>query len=433
MRNTVLTLEVASLLILHVCGPQQCCALVRAAGQQSSQIDDSDFATVSSADAMASLLRETVSQQVSAVERVRSWRGEGTLEAWFVTDKFVTGQSPADQGASSQDPDDALGSVSGPFEVHRTSRLSFVWSGELRSLRSSVASVSPTTFVACRDVSVRYDLSADLAISSIVRPDGFYRMFPNQMYGEFDGLPVSLFGGQHTRVVERMPTDTALELRHSTDVFDPMSMLEIGGSPVDRLCARYLEVLASETLARRFRLRRRADGSLVTVMSYVDSVGGVDAEPDLTLEILFDASTAFLPKRAFFVSRGGRVIQSLAWGYAADDGVLVPTRFEHEKFDQAGARVQKRAVNIGTFKVNGRVSEGDFELSQMGLRDGDRLVDRIENNVLFMKGGRPVPIREPSPGRLRRWLVYVNIVAVVVLLGIFFASRFGRPQRTEHS
>ena len=341
------------------------------------RIDRSEFSMVSSGAEIRMLLKAAQAQQAAALDHVKSWRGEGLLEVWFVVPML---RIPAAGGG-----DGGFEHVDGPFEVNRASNLSFLWSAELKSLRCSMDSIPPTKCTALGDPKVRHELHEGLAINCLVRPDGFYRMQPNRWWGEFEGFPKSLPQGQQTRVVERRPGDVAMTLRGS-DVFDPLLLLEIGGQQVDELCDSYLRIVSTPELSGRFTLRRRSDGALLAAMQYVDSA---DAEPSLTCEVIFDSLTSFLPKEAVFKNRQGDVLQSLSWDYSGESPALVPTRFEHVKFNETGARVSKRSVTITEFEVNGPVLGSDFELSSIGVRDGDRLLDRIEKKLSLIQGTRP--------------------------------------------
>ncbi|QDU37691.1 hypothetical protein Mal4_20070 [Maioricimonas rarisocia] len=372
------------------------------------------------------MLRLAHSKQVSALKRIRTLRGTGTLEEWFRAPTLTIKHTPVSGtdeggGGESRDNRDAVPTettVDGPFEVHRTSTVSFAWSNEARSLRSNVRCVPPTIYKAIQDKKT-YNIREDLAANYLVRPDGFYQMLPDRRYGEFSGFPATLFGGEPTRVVERKANEVANELRGFSYLFDPSTMFEIGGSRVDQLCERYLQFASSPDLRERLAVGRREDGSLLVTTQYVNSAGG-ESEPSLTVEVVLDAGVEFLPVEASFLNRNDILTQSLSWEYSDNESVVVPTRFRHTKHDDTGSRVQQRVMTITDVEVNERLSDADFALSSISVDDGDRLIDRVENQLKVIEGGVPVLIQQPSSSSSRRlWLVLANVAAASFLVLVF--------------
>ncbi len=328
--------------------------------------DQSEFEVISSSEGRAALLAQALERQRAVFSQLVGWKGTGQLEETFIVH----------------------GRTASQHEYVRTSSVEFAWSEDRGSLRVTLQPAAPTLHKDMSSGEIR-ELDEDLRINSLLRTDGYYRFHPNEMSGDYEGFTPR---GDVTRVVERLPKERGEESRIASYLFDPTTMYIWGGSRIDEFIARSLESVSSE----RLWVGRRGDSSILIIARYQ---GDSDDSDELRLhaEVLLDAACDFMPVRAV-MKIGGAIVQSGNWSYKQQNGISVPTLAATSKFGKSGTRVSRRVMSVADFQVNPEITEDSFALSQIGVRDGDRLLDRIENRLMLFEDGK---LKLLDPGNSR--------------------------------
>jgi hypothetical protein len=395
---------------------------VHGEGASVRDIRDREFTVVSDDGEIRRLLARAHSRQVSVLKDLHTCRGEGVIEQWSLEPEIVSKGEvlKVSEGDSLPngvtDADDKKSTrIVGPFIVRRKSKTQFVWSGDMRSLRSTFERIPPTIFESVNG-DRRFAVIENLSIRNLVRPDGFYYFRPDIRAGEFKGYPPSLAGSGPARYVQRLPVEQAKERSDFSTAFDPSTMLLIGGMRIDAFSEQYIEFL--DALPGRLELSKRSDESLVVTMSYAS---GANREPDLLVDVLLDSTFDFVPTRASFTNGDGVVTESLTWSYVGDHSLRFPSAFEREKSDAKGHKIEGRSVRLSNLIINESATDSDFSLASIELADGERIIDRVEKTVNFVKDGDVSPVR-PSKWTVTKWcLVIANVTALLGVLGVLFA------------
>jgi hypothetical protein len=330
-------------------------------------------------------------QQLGVLNRLESWRGHGEIEERFNVGRMVNGRELGSDASDravlktdTQGPEIKNDANAKTYRVRRRSKMSFLWSKKLKAFWATYHTVSPSIYENLGNRK-RYAVEEKIDIEHLIRPEGFYEFFPNAQFGEFVGIPKSLKDGERTRVVERKSLQKVQELRTFSTLFDPTTLFEISTRRVDE------EVTHAATRAiqesDRFLVKQHADGRLMTETHYST---GPNLKPTLTVFIILDPSANFLPASVSMIEGNGIVIDLQKWTYNRDQEFTVPARFQWTKFNQDGSFQAERTVTIQEFTLNPKVTTRDFAFSQIGVVDGDRLVDHAEKKIYFFKEGQPV-------------------------------------------
>ena len=142
----------------------------------------------------------------------------------------------------------------------------------------------------------------------------------------------------------------------------------------------------------------------------------------------FDELVGGLPVEAS-VLISGRRRQSYIWEYRSDGGAFVPSKTAILRFSKDGTKVTfQRILELLEYSLNEPIPDSAFDWRALGLREGERLVDRISQKILQVDGDRLVPyvantgpplsIQNGIGGKL--WLVIT--VNVIVLAAIAFIA-----------
>lgn len=374
-----------------------CVVIVHSLGSQPAVADEprvsvqdtSAFVEIARPAECLDVLKGALLRQANAIDRVKSLKGSGILDEWFIRPNVkLPDQEGVKGNAPETKPSGQIGykRVDGPFLVHRSSSVSFAWSEDLNSLRSNVRTIPGTTYTSTTQGKT-FSVKEDLTYHILIRPDGFFEFDPDRLYGEFANFPPSLTGGKSTKVIERSPLNKAKGLRQFSNIFDPSTMFEFSGDRVDRFIRPRLEPSLAETWGRSVFLKRRSDGMLMLTEGFSNSNRADMSLPRLTVEIILDPSLEFLPTEASMLNQSNALVTRWSWSYKKSGDAIVPTYYLVDKYVPGEGRHEARSMTITEFTANGSVSKADFHFEAVGVQDGDRMLDRIENRILFMSDG----------------------------------------------
>ena len=111
------------------------------------------------------------------------------------------------------------------------------------------------------------------------------------------------------------------------------------------------------------------------------------------------------------------------WTRATADTPSVPRSFIHTIYRPAtGDLVSRKEYTLAESEVNVPAGDESFTLAGMGLREGDRIDDRIDGDLKVMAGKTPIPAAEyvPPPVRVERQAWTWTFVALNVLAAVGF-------------
>lgn len=291
----------------------------------------------------------------------------------------------------------------GPFQVQRVSEVEFWWSPKLRSLLVHSKTLGPTI---CRSSEARVEINEDIQLSCLKRPDGYYVFRPQVSYGEIEGFK---FDGRETRLAEKWESKKADEFRRSSYLFDPSFIWEHAGHRIDRLL--------SEGTGDPDREESESSHNALNCTLYFG-----EGKRRLKQEIVLDALNRYLPIRAE-LSLVGKTMEESVWKYptARSDH---PSEYSRTKYDQDGNITEKREMLFDEISL-APVDRDTFSLPALGLRDDDRLHDRVESKMYVMKGGKP---RLPDGNSIVWWYLGGLLVSGIGFIIVLY-SRFSTGRR----
>lgn len=340
---------------------------------------------------------ETCADQTWAIfEGIQTWEGE-----ILVVDRFTFRENPpAPADAAGGKPSTAPGStptgeatpetVKDVVEGERRARARFWYDRETAALFSESENAGPTTL---RNRTAEQSSTSDDRdrVKVIVRPDGMYTMWPDEVAGDFAGFPRSVTTAQPlSRYVKRESTESASRVRTYSFLIDPTITLETGGHRIDALLSRYAEQLRNPRVSRLLSVWRSSDRSTLLVRkTYLAD----DPAHRLTVELTLTLDRGCLPQSSrVYREADGTVVETTAWEYETAGESLVPSRYVHAAFDDKGTLSHRREFQFVESLVNSPIPPERFDVAAFELKEGERLVDRVARRIDRMENGQLVPV-----------------------------------------
>ncbi len=141
-------------------------------------------------------------------------------------------------------------------------------------------------------------------------------------------------------------------------------------------------------------------------------------------DLRFDGRVGFNITSDVAKEGNGRTPIWTHWEYAEYDGVFVPKAIIRVVAHEDGQHLAfQRNLELQTCKVNGPLHPDGFSYKRLGLKDGERVVDRIENKLYLLDKDQLVaaeqyePLKQQAPGS-NRWKIILGL-NIVILLAIF--------------
>jgi len=211
--------------------------------------------------------------------------------------------------------------------------------------------------------------------------------------------------GEAFRVLYREPSRAAEQYSHQGYV-NPLTFFG-NGRPYWKMCAMLADALrgklgaeVGEYAKRNTTLRERGTGA---GMEYVLIRG---FKLDGTAKIFFSSKAGFNVV-SFEFQNQRRLRQSENYTFRKENGVFIPCRVEFSMWEGNGGKgskalpTQHRLFTLLKTQVNKPIDPVMFEVSSMGLREGDRVADLIEDRLEVFDGKHFVPAPEsrhrPAP------------------------------------
>ncbi|MEX1229333.1 MAG: hypothetical protein WEB58_03780 [Planctomycetaceae bacterium] len=272
-----------------------------------------------------------------------------------------------------------------PYEVKAT----FVWDKTSGSFLSTFESTTDST---CFDEATGDEYERETFgqnVRVLAKRDGLFTFHPDELRGEIGGFerPASE-QSKSTRVVTREPPEHLTQIRNYSYAFDPTVMFEVGGWRIDTLIEGYSDDAVKPALKNIMNVKKSPNGDITVTRIYRTTN---DGKVTTTNVIEFDSRFSFLPKRATMTSNERILLQQIDWQYETVNGVLVPKTYVIQKRDFNGVFSLSRTCSFVDQKVNATLPADQFDVISLGLQDGDRIIDRIDERSFEIKNGKPVP------------------------------------------
>jgi hypothetical protein len=283
---------------------------------------------------------------------------------------------------------------------------------------------------------------------SVVTPEGYLSFEPRVTYGPFKDIPP--VGPSNGPAAFRDPVSKAANQTWAV-VVDPRALF---GTAEDQKFWDALQILADllspggtteenqEAVAAAVTLRT---GETENAVHYhLELAWKWKGQDQGKMEWFLNDQAGFNVTEVYTRDPSDQMLTHTSLDYQLKDGIFVP-RFVHYAItteDRKRFRFQ-RILQLKECVLNEPIDPSQFTYTGLGLRDGDRILDRIEGACYVMEDGVPVKLAEfgekieqtPEPRRISAImrLLYIGLT-IVALVGIVLVLRARRAQgRTETS
>jgi hypothetical protein len=282
---------------------------------------------------------------------------------------------------------------------------------------------------------------------AIVTPSHFYYFRYNSRYGDFREIPA--ISGKVGRVAMRKPLEEADRQAHAT-VVDPRDFFGYSDFFWNDL-ERIADVLRKD---REGNLTKPAGVTdpVVRVQSFGEG-GGQEYRVAVTLwrstegkgtgrirlVLRFAKNVGYNCTSVGVVGEQGADVEMNGWVYTVIKGIFVPSKMSRVLLDPTNGRpTNGRVLVLNSCKVNEGIEEADLGLPALGLRNGERVMDYVDEVCYEYKDGKldnPVSFGALPPSRngelaptawpWRSITVVVNVVLLLLLLvGMFIRRQY---------
>ncbi len=380
-------------------------------------------------------------QQRDAYDRIESWRGDFSLLTIFTLPEIeISANEPSldpERGADRKTVPAPLKKkvqrLVGPIQCDRKEKGTFLWDKAGRRLISFFESENSNQCVQIGKAGTYIAETKPVVVNTLVTPEGVYLFHPQDLFSEFAGFERSTtLEMPKSRVVYLSAIDSFSQVRSQSVTLDPSCSLEIGGKRVDEWVSGAVELVRGmidgvggyEGAVKGCIDKNR--GRLVLAVRRHRS--GAPEKVSWT-RIVFDIQRSHLPLVLERVNEDGKLYHRMVWDYRQNEGGgFVPSRFADTTFND-GVINSSRQVEYLNSNINSIIEDGDFDLVTLGVENGDRILDQVQNELFVFKNGEltPVPHGNPNKELQRRgrafWMVGVNVIVVCLVVLTVLKSR----------
>jgi len=98
----------------------------------------------------------------------------------------------------------------------------------------------------------------------------------------------------------------------------------------------------------------------------------------------------------------GKILENKTWDYGLIDGVYLPKRKTQQEFDyHTGDLANQNTINFIDQKVNNPISNEVFTYKNLGLKNGDKFIDKIENKKYKYQDANLIFVKDVTNQRIR--------------------------------
>ena len=287
-------------------------------------------------------------------------------------------------------------------------------------------------------VDSRYKLNLLFWKRSVVTPSEHLSLEPAEQYSRFS--VASDVGPVFGRAAFKDEPKSAVEQQLSTVLRPASFFFAWSNVPIwdqlEELATKFQQALetgeiSKESLAKRIIVNHAKDdfGHVYRLQIYFGD--GEDRNSWTEYSAYFHENVGYLPLLADVRTGAGEVRTTLYWDYEVQRHLILPKVMARLI---AGADPQylsfQRKLEVVESEVNVPISEDRFTLAALELKDGERLLDRIENKLFVLNNGQlesaTAPHSPNSPNVLLKphsangwlWIVVLNVAMIAGM--VFF-------------
>jgi len=267
--------------------------------------------------------------------------------------------------------------------------------------------------------------------NSTVTSEHYLHLPPNTVWPSFGVLP-DYPDAQNKRAAFREPVAESGRQEFG-DLVDPRGFFGFGTS--DMTFGRQLEIsirtiAANDGQGLKIYEATRNDESFYRIIAEM----GTNASTRTYLTSVWTSAAGYNPISMILAKgeNGGLPIAGMHLRWIRIDGICVPSQVRQARYLEEGKTAFQRDVSIEDCILNRPLDPHQFDCQGLGLKDGELVIDKIENAVYVMKNGTLTKLADfgaryiPPEERLspiRGLLIVGTIVLIAVLLVLIWRRR----------
>lgn len=177
----------------------------------------------------------------------------------------------------------------------------------------------------------------------------------------------------------------------------------------------------------------------------VDLIGqSADNQPKFVGTYTFAEECGFNPIRFSFGYKNSTPMKQIEWDYCLQDGIFIPSRVRNVTISGDGRVIKfERILRLKDCVLNEKIDASVFTYAGIGLKDGDRVVDRIERVGMVMKDGKPHKVADfggdfsaeniDNPSLSTFQMVTMVVGLLFIFISVFLHIRKQMKARTNKS
>lgn len=229
---------------------------------------------------------------------------------------------------------------------------------------------------------------AKFAQASIITPEAYMHFQPNMLYGRSQ-VPLTDGARKHAAFIDPVGK---IPGRLFSDVVDPRYFGYVSGEPVWKMTERMADWLAKgendiEGQNISISMAEMPDG--LYKLTYSGSNKGGETA---TGEYVFDKKVGLnIVSNTFKWGEKQWIRLQNTWEYKEVDGIYIPNKVMHLQYDKHGNLKFSRVFSIKDSKINVPVGNHTFTFENLGVEDGDRVIDNIKKIEYTYNNGELIP------------------------------------------
>ena len=229
---------------------------------------------------------------------------------------------------------------------------------------------------------------------SIVTPEHYLNFMPTVNHTSLSDYPKVALERGVGRMAFREPSRNGKTGPWGT-VFDPRFLFGFEMPPVHVWLGGFYSFATNATPEQK----RELDNSLDVKEERPgdDSVYTIVFRRSQEKEITFDGNVGFNLVKLRVKEQGGRLRWEQSWEYQKIDDIYIPAKVQFLEYGDDGNIVVDRNVVLRECSVNKPIAPNVFSYDQFGLKNGERVLDKIDGGLFVYQDGKLVNAKDMPP------------------------------------
>jgi hypothetical protein len=328
--------------------------------------DNHEFHPVDS-NRISNILNMISNQVQSNYEQIKTWQGKVEVIEDYIY-----------EGAKAQElfktKTDGLGEIPSQIRKHTEAIIEFSLRAEKDFIHAAYSPIRPLQYT---DLETGRELGAKGILGSrtaILTPEYQYDCTGDRMR---NGVTVSRMAVKQARAKNNLACDS-----NSSPVYDPRKSFLSFGNHIWELFPKLVEPIKKHGKFSvdeyDLKVEELKDGDITEYRVILPSKRSLESQLYFFFTLVFRSDKGFNIISFQETDRNGRLLQNRTWDYDLVNGVYVASKMTQQDFDWSNGKLRhERIVTLKDQKVNKSIPEEAFTYKNLGLKDGDKFIDKI--------------------------------------------------------